>query len=255
VSEGNGRFAGQVALVTGAARGIGKGIALSFAGEGAMVGLADLEEARLLETAQAIRDQGGSCLCLPGDVRDLGRMQEVAQELATEGERLDVLVCSAGIIRDTLTATMDPEQWQDVIATNLTGTYTCAKAVLRLMMRQRHGRIINISSVSSMRGRRGQANYAASKGGVEAFTRVLALEVASKNVTVNAICPGIIETEMTEAIRAMSSEPLEKRVPLRRLGQPEDIARAAMFLASEEGAYITGQTIVVDGGLSLGLGF
>jgi 3-oxoacyl-[acyl-carrier protein] reductase len=123
------------------------------------------------------------------------------------------------------------------------------------MMRQRRGRIINISSISSAHGRRGQANYAASKAGIEAFARVVALEVASKQVTVNTICPGMIETEMTEAVRAMSSEPLEKRVPLRRLGLPADIARAVLFLASDDAAYITGQTLVVDGGLSLGLGF
>jgi 3-oxoacyl-[acyl-carrier protein] reductase len=253
---GGARFQGQVCMVTGASRGIGRGIAMAFAREGALVGINFASsEASAAEVADAIASEGGEAVLLRGDVRDSARVEEMVEELSARRDRLDVLVNCAGIIRDGLVMSMEPDDWASVIETNLTGTFNCARAVARRMMSARQGRIVNVSSISSSFGRKGQGNYAASKGGVEAFTRVLALELAAKNVTVNAVCPGLIETEMVEAVKAMTGEPLHKRVPLRRLGQPEDVARAILFLASQDASYITGQCLTVDGGLSLGLGF
>jgi len=250
------RFEGQACLVTGASRGIGRGIATAFAREGALVGINfTANESAAAEVATEIADAGGEAILLRGDVRDAARVEEMVEELSTRRNRLDVLVNCAGIIRDGLVMGMESDDWAAVIETNLTGTFNCSRAVARRMMSARRGRIVNVSSISSNSGRKGQGNYSASKGGVEAFTRVLALELAAKKVTVNAVCPGLIETEMVEAIQAMSGEPLHKRVPLRRLGQPDDVARAILFLASQEASYITGQCLAVDGGLSLGLGF
>ena len=249
------RFVGATALVTGGSRGIGRAIARAFAAEGALVGLNYLANQGAAEEAAAeITRSGAECVLLQGDVRDAARMSEIAETLFGRRDRLDVLVNCAGVVRDGLGPTMEPADWAAVIDTNLTGTFNCVRAVARRMMSQRRGRIVNVSSISSTHGRKGQSNYAASKGGVEAFTRVLAQELAGKQVTVNAVCPGFIETEMTESVVNLGGDAIEKRIPLRRLGKPEDVARAVLFLASEDAAYITGQCVTVDGGLSLGLG-
>ncbi len=167
-------------------------------------------------------------------------------------EKLDILVNNAGVIRDTLLAMMSAEQWQEVIDTNLTGTFNFCQSVTRSMMSARYGRIINMSSVAARVGNPGQSNYAASKGGVEGFTRCFAAEVARRGITVNAVAPGFIETDMTEAVRNAAGDQIKKRIPARRLGQPDDIAHAVLFLAEEESSYITGQILTVDGGLTLG---
>jgi 3-oxoacyl-[acyl-carrier protein] reductase len=174
------------------------------------------------------------------------------ERLEKEWGRLDILVNNAGIIKDDLFIRMDPETWDSVLQTNLGGTFNFCRAVAYPMMKQRHGRIINISSVAADHVNPGQTNYAASKGAINSLTRALAVELASRNVTVNAVAPGFIETEMTEAVRNKAGDIIRKMIPMRRLGQPDDIARVVVFLAGPESAYITGQILTVDGGLSLG---
>ena len=189
---------------------------------------------------------------IQGDVRNKTEADAIVNQVLEKWEKLDILVNNAGVIRDTLLALMSAEQWQEVIDTNLTGTFNFCQAVTRPMMSARYGRIINLSSVAANVGNPGQANYAASKGGVEGFTRCLATELARRGVTVNAVAPGFIETDMTEAVRNAAGDQIKKRIPVRRLGQPEDISHAVLFLADERTSYITGQILTVDGGLTLG---
>lgn len=192
-------------------------------------------------------------LALQADVtkpEDAQRCVEMIEK--TWGGPVNILVNNAGIIRDDLFVRMEPEAWNAVLETNLGGTYNFTRAVAYSMMRQRKGRIINVSSIAAEHTNPGQTNYAASKGAINAFTRALAVELASRGVTVNAIAPGFIETDMSEAVRNKAGDIIKKMIPMRRLGQPEDIARAAVFLASDEASYMTGQVLTVDGGLSLG---
>jgi 3-oxoacyl-[acyl-carrier protein] reductase len=182
---------------------------------------------------------------------DLASPESIKEAFSKAG-KIDILVNNAGIIKDDLFVRMEPEDWNKVLQVNLGGTYNFCKAVAFNMMRNRKGRIINISSVAAEHTNPGQTNYAASKGAVNAFTRGLAVELASRGVTVNAVAPGFIETEMTEAVRNKAGDLIKKMIPMRRLGLPEDIARVAVFLASEESSYMTGQVLTVDGGLSLG---
>jgi 3-oxoacyl-[acyl-carrier protein] reductase len=243
----------QVALVTGGSRGIGKAIVKAFAAEGARVafvyrGSQAAAEALVAEIHQA----GGTTLALQADVSDSAAAQVVVDRVEKEWGRLDILVNNAGIIRDDLFVRMEPDVWKDVLDTNLGGTFNFCKAVAYTLMKQRRGRIINISSVAAEHVNMGQANYAASKGAVNALTRALAVELASRNVTVNAIAPGFIETDMSEAVRNKAGDMIKKIIPMRRLGQPEDIARVAVFVASADSGYMTGQVLTVDGGLSLG---
>jgi 3-oxoacyl-[acyl-carrier protein] reductase len=174
------------------------------------------------------------------------------ERVQREWDRFDILVNNAGIVRDDLFVRMEPEAWQSVLQTNLGGTYNFCRAVAYTLMKQRRGRIINISSLAAEHVNMGQVNYAASKGAINALTRALAVELASRNVTVNAIAPGFIETDMSEAVRNKAGETIKKIIPMRRLGKPEDVAAVAVFLASPESSYITGQVLTVDGGLSLG---
>ncbi|MGH7129966.1 MAG: 3-oxoacyl-ACP reductase FabG, partial [Planctomycetaceae bacterium] len=174
------------------------------------------------------------------------------QQVLDRWGKLDILVNNAGVIRDTLLATMSPEQWHEVIDTNLSSVYNFCQAVCRTMMSARYGRIVNLSSVAAEFGNAGQANYAASKGGIEGFTRCFATEIARRGVTVNAVAPGFIETDMTEAVRNAAGDEIKKRIPTRRLGKPEDVAAAVLFFASDEASYITGQVLRIDGGLTLG---
>jgi 3-oxoacyl-[acyl-carrier protein] reductase len=247
------RLKDQVALVTGGSRGIGRAITLAFAAEGARVAFVYRgNQAAADQLVQEITQAGGTVLALQADVATPEAATGCVERVNKEWGRLDVLVNNAGVIRDDLFVRMEAEAWQSVLQTNLGGTYNFCKAVAYPMMRQRRGRIINISSVAAEHVNQGQTNYAASKGAINAFTRALAVELAPRNVTVNAIAPGFIETDMSEAVRNKAGDMIKKLIPMRRLGQPNDIARVAVFLASEESEYITGQVLTVDGGLSLG---
>ena len=243
----------QVALVTGGSRGIGRAIVQAFVAEGARVafvyrGNQTAADALVQEIAQI----GGVALALQADVAVPEAGQQCAERLEKEWGRADILVNNAGVVRDDLFVRMEPADWNAVLQTNIGGTFSFCKAFAYTFMRQRHGRIINVSSVAADHVNPGQTNYAASKGAINAFTRALAVELASRGVTVNAIAPGFIETDMSQAVRNKAGDLIKKLIPMRRFGKPEDIARMAVFLASEDSSYITGQVLTVDGGLSLG---
>lgn len=247
------RLKDQVAIVTGGSRGIGRAIVKAFAAEGAKVACVYRGSQQAAESlAEEIRQSGGHCLAIQCDVANLEAAQKACEQVEKEWGRLDILVNNAGVIKDDLFVRMEPEAWNTVLQTNLGGTYNFCKAVGYTMMKQRRGRIINISSVAAEYVNMGQTNYAASKGAINSFTRALAVELASRGVTVNALAPGFIETDMSEAVRNKAGDIIKKMIPMKRLGQPDDIAKAAVFLASADAAYLTGQVITVDGGLSLG---
>lgn len=247
------RLKDRVALVTGGSRGIGRGIVKAFGAEGAKVAFVYLGSQAAADTlVQEVTQAGGTIKAIQADVTKFADAERCFEEVEKSFGKLNVLVNNAGIIRDGLFVRMEPDDWNRVLQTNLGGTFNFCRAAAFSMMQQRKGRIINISSVAAEHTNPGQTNYAASKGAVNAFTRALAVELASRNVTVNGIAPGFIETEMTEAVRNKAGDTIKKMIPMRRLGTPEDIARVAVFLASDESAYITGQVLTVDGGLSLG---
>ncbi len=248
------RLKDQVALVTGGSRGIGRGIVKAFAAEGAKVAFVYRgSQAAADSLVQEVTQTGGTILAMQADVTDAAAAQKCVDTLLEKWGRLDILVNNAGVIKDDLFIKLEPEAWNNVLATNLGGTYNFCKAVAyNPMMRQRSGRIINISSVAAEHVNAGQTNYAASKGAINAFTRALAVELAPRNVTVNAIAPGFIETDMSEAVRNKAGDIIKKMIPMRRVGSPEDIAKVAVFLASADSGYVTGQVLTVDGGLSLG---
>ncbi len=239
---------GRVALVTGASRGIGRAIALSLAAGGAHV-VAAARGDNAKATVDEIRAAGGSAEVATLDVTDPASVEAVVAGVLERHKRIDVLVNNAGVTKDQLMLRMKRDDWDRVIAANLTGAYTCEQAVLKSMVRARQGRIISITSVVGEAGNAGQVNYAASKAGLIGFTKALALEVASRGITVNAVRPGLIETDMTKAISAGAHEEWAKKIPLQRLGTPEDIAAAVRFLASDEAAYITGHVLSVNGGM------
>lgn len=247
------RLKEQVALVTGGSRGIGRAIVTALAAEGARVafvykGSQAAAEGLTKEVAAA----GGTVLAVQADVVNPEEVQKCSEHVEKELGQINILVNNAGIIRDDLFVRLEPADWNAVLQTNLGGVYHFCRAVAYSMMKQRKGRIINISSVAAEHVNPGQTNYAASKGAINSFTKALAVELASRNVTVNAIAPGFIETDMSEAVRNKAGDIIKKMIPMRRLGRPEDIARVAVFLASEESSYLTGQILTVDGGLSLG---
>ena len=248
------RLQGKVALVTGGSRGIGRAIGKAFAAEGAKVAIVyrgGKEQADNL--VQEIRQAGGTALAVQTDVTDAAAVQQCVEKVEKELGAVDILVNNAGIIHDDLFVRMEPEQWHRVLQTNLGGTHNFCRAVAYPMMKRRSGRIINVSSIAAEHVNQGQTNYAASKGAINSFTRALAVELASRGVTVNAIAPGFIETDMSAAIRNKAGDLIEKKmIPMKRIGKPEDVAGVAVFLASPESAYITGQVLTVDGGLSLG---
>ncbi len=248
------RLKDQVALVTGGSRGIGRGIAEALAAEGARVGVVYKgNQVAAEEVVRAILGKGGQAIALQADVTDPAAAKGCADRVKQEWGRLDILVNNAGIIHDELFIRLEADDFNRVLLTNLGGVFNFTKAVAYdPMMRQRSGRIINLSSIAAEYVNAGQTNYAASKGAINAFTRALAVELASRGVTVNAIAPGFIETDMSAAVRNKAGDRIEKMIPMRRLGKPDDIAQVAVFLASPAAAYITGQVIVVDGGLSLG---
>ncbi len=241
----------KVALVTGGSRGIGRAIVETLAREGAKVAFVYNSNADAAnEVVAALPDC--EVEAYQADVRSKEASEDIINKIVEKWGKLDILVNNAGIIRDGLLATMDSQQWQDVIDTNLTSVFNFCQSVTRTMMSARYGRIVNMSSVASEVSNPGQANYAASKGGVEGFTKCMATELARRGVTVNAVAPGFIQTDMTEAVVNAAGKEIKKRIPARRLGQPEDIANAVLFLVSDDASYVTGQVLRVDGGLTLG---
>ncbi|NLY55167.1 MAG: 3-oxoacyl-[acyl-carrier-protein] reductase [Firmicutes bacterium] len=243
-------FTDKVVIVTGGSRGIGKAIALRFGSLGAKVAVNYLSNAAAAEeVVEAIRSQGGEALAIRADVGDPAEASALIEQVLETWGRVDCLVNNAGITRDTLLLRMTEEAWSSVINTNLTSVYNCTKAVLRPMFKQRSGVIINIASVVGIIGNAGQANYAAAKAGIIAFTKSIAREAAARNIRVNAVAPGFIESDMTAKLPPEVVAQYQNNIPLGRLGSPDDVAKAVTFLASEDASYITGQTLVVDGGL------
>lgn len=239
---------GRVAIVTGASRGIGRAVALALARAGSVVVAAargDHAEATVAEIAAS----GGTASAVSLDVTDAASAQAMVDAALERFGRIDILVNNAGITRDQLMLRMKREEWDEVVATNLTGTFTCTQAVLRTMLKQRSGRILCISSVVGQMGNAGQANYAASKAGIIGFAKALAREVASRHVTVNVIAPGLIETDMTRTLTEDARVDWATRIPLGRLGTPDDVAAAVCFMASDAASYITGQVLAVNGGM------
>lgn len=243
---------GNVALVTGASQGIGRATALALAAAGARVAVAARSEGKLVETAQHIAAAGGEALAIKMDVADAEQIKAgFAQALAKFG-RLDILVNNAAITRDGLAVRMKLEDWDAVLRTNLTAAHLCIQQALSAMMKQRWGRIINVTSVVAETGNAGQANYVAAKAGLIGLTRAIATEMASRNITVNAVAPGFIETAMTEPLSQKVKDDLKARIPLGRMGSDKDVAAAIVFLASEEAGYITGHVLDVNGGMYMG---
>jgi 3-oxoacyl-[acyl-carrier protein] reductase len=239
----------RVALVTGAGRGIGRAIALELAKRGAAVVVNDRSGESVV--CGEIQELGGKANCFKADVSDFNDAQNLVKfTLDTFGD-LHILVNNAGITRDGLILTMSEQDWDSVIAVNLKGTFNCAKAAVKHMIRKRYGRIISIASVAGQMGNPGQTNYSSSKAGQIGFTKSLAREVASRNITVNAIAPGFIDTDILKLMNPETLEAMLKMVPLSRKGKPEEVAYAAAFLASDEAAYITGQVLGVDGGMAM----
>lgn len=241
---------GKVALVTGGSRGIGRAIALKLAENGADVAINYAgNTAAAEEVKAAIEQMGRKALLIQCSVADTDGVQVMVNQVVKELGRLDILVNNAGITRDGLLMRMKEADWDDVMNTNLKGVYNCSKAVMRTMMKQKSGRIVNMASVVGEMGNAGQANYAAAKAGVIGFTKSMAKEVASRGITVNAIAPGFIATDMTRVLSDDQKAEMARTIPLGRAGQPEDVANAVLFLASEGAAYITGQVLNVDGGM------
>lgn len=240
----------KVALITGATRGIGKQIAITLAKSGYDIAINyRTENDDLTNTKEEIEKNNVKCLAVKGDVAVFEDCEKFVEEVVKEFGKIDVLVNNAGITRDTLLMRMKKEDFESVIDTNLVGTFNVTKNVISHMLKTRFGRIINISSVVGVSGNAGQTNYAASKAGIIGFTKSLAKEVASRNILVNAVAPGFIETGMTDVLKDEIKQDIEKNIPLKRIGTPEDVANVVKFLASEDSSYITGQVINVDGGM------
>src|SRR5574342_71764 len=242
----------KVALVTGGSRGIGRAVALELAARGAAVVVNYNKSPEAAEeVVKKVQEAGGKAAAFQADVSDLKQAEAMVKSTVDRFGNLSILVNNAGITRDTLIMMMSEADWDTVIDTNLKSTFNCSKAAVKHMMRKRYGRIINMSSVAGQMGNAGQTNYSASKGGQIAFTKALAREVASRNITVNAIAPGFVDTEILDAMSPETLEAALKMVPLGRKGKPEEIAYAAAFLASDQAAFITGQVLGVDGGMAM----
>jgi 3-oxoacyl-[acyl-carrier protein] reductase len=243
------RLTGKIALVTGASRGIGKAIALRLAQDGAKLAINNLDIETAETVAAEIKALGGMALAVAGDVSSTDEVNHMMETIISTYGSIDILVNNAGITRDQLLLRMADDDWDRVLAVNLKGVFLCTKAVLKYMLKARWGRIINMSSIVGFTGNAGQSNYAASKAGIIGFTRSVAREVASRGITVNAVAPGFIETDMTARLSEKQRQDIASRIPLGFLGTPEDVASVAAYLAGEDSRYITGQVISVDGGL------
>ncbi|GIK88086.1 MAG: beta-ketoacyl-ACP reductase [Betaproteobacteria bacterium] len=248
----DGGYAGKVAIVTGGSRGIGRAIVELFAAEGADVtfwyGGNDAAAGAVVEAQAA---QGRIVHAMKVDVRDSAACRAAAELVADRGGRIDVLVNNAGVIRDNVMVGLEDDDIRTVLDTNVAGVFNVTRAVAPFMISKRVGRIVNVSSVSGAKGGRGQTNYAASKGAIDALTRALAVELAPRRITVNAVAPGVIETEMSEAVRELAGDEIRQRILLRRFGQPRDVAQAVWYLASSLADYVTGQVLYVDGGFKM----
>ncbi len=241
---------GKVALVTGASRGIGRAIALRLAEEGAKVAINYAgNTARAEEVRKEIESRGGEAFLVQADISDSKAVETMVSQVAERFGQIDILVNNAGITRDGLLMRMKEEDFDAVIDTNLRGVFYCTKAVSKLMMKKRSGRIVNMASVVGLTGNAGQTNYAAAKAGVVGFSKSAARELASRGITVNAVAPGFIDTDMTAAMTDKAKETTLANIPLKRMGRPEDVANAVLFLVSDQAAYITGQVVNVDGGM------
>lgn len=243
------KLAGKVAIVTGAAQGIGKEIATTLAQEGADLAVVDVNLEQAEKTAQELAALGRKTLALKVDVSKSAEVDEMVNKILDKFGKIDILVNNAGITRDNLLLRMKEEEWDLVISINLKGTFNCLKAVTRPMIKARSGKIVNIASIIGIAGNAGQANYAASKAGVIALTKSAAKEMASRNVNVNAVAPGFIQTAMTNVLPETVKQEMLKRIPMAKLGEVKDVARAVLFLAGPDSDYITGQVVVVDGGM------
>ena len=241
----------KVALVTGASQGIGRETALALAQAGAKVAVAARNEEKLTALAEEIVNAGGTALSVKMDVADPEQVKTGFKQVLEKLGRLDILVNNAAITRDGLVMRMKPDDWEAVLRTNLTGAHLCIQQALPTMMKARGGRIINISSVVAQSGNAGQANYVAAKAGLIGLTKAIAIEIASRNITVNAVAPGFIETPMTDVLPDKVKEELKTRIPLGHMGSPRDVAAAIVFLASDEAGYITGHVLNVNGGMHL----
>jgi len=246
-----GALQGRVSLVTGASRGIGRAIARGLAAEGAHVVLGARDAAKLAEAVAEIESAGGRAEPLALDVAERASVEAVVAHVVSVHGRIDHLVNNAGVTRDNLLLRMKDEEWQQVLATNLTGVFLCTQAALKPMLKQRAGRIVSVTSVVGLGGNAGQANYAASKAGIVGFTKSVAREVASRGITVNAVAPGFVDTDMTAAMTEKAREAVRGAIPMGRVGRPEDVAGAVLYLVSDAAAYVTGQVLSVDGGFHM----
>jgi len=243
------KLAGKVALVTGAAQGIGKAVALLLAQNGADIAVSDVNFEKAEETAKEIQALGRRAMAIKVDVAKLDDVEKMVEATLSQFGQINILINNAGIARDKLILRMTEEDWDAVLNINLKGTFNCTKAVVRHMSKQKSGKIVNIASVVGEMGNPGQGNYAASKAGVIGFTKTIAREFAQRGINVNAIAPGYIETPMTDALPEKAKEELKRLIPMDRLGKPEDVAEAVLFLVSEASSYITGQVLNVNGGI------
>jgi 3-oxoacyl-[acyl-carrier protein] reductase len=242
-------FSGQTAIITGAGQGIGREIALRLAGAGAHAAVCDVQEEKVRETAELCRQKGVNSQYYLCDVRNSGSVQDAANKILDDFKKIDILINNAGVTRDNLILRMSDEDWDLVLDVNLKGAFNFTKAVYRIMMKQKEGKIVNIASVIGLMGNAGQANYAASKAGIIGLTKSTAKELAKRNIRVNAVAPGFIRTAMTDKLPADVADKMKEMIPLGVFGAPENVADAVMFLCSQYASYITGQVLVVDGGM------